>query len=240
MSQSLEGPKVKFKEYTGRETELRIVSETLINSGNFGKIYDSVIEIGGLQRRFIVKKYSTMLSTITGTNAEWALKNYSLAKKAGLRVFPTFRISKDRASILMTTGFFNDKICVASNDHYTVDKFGRALILEIENIDEFLSNFFTESLKAAQQGIQIHFDVFFFILNKNEPTKIDFVLGDLDNLYKAGRTKETGVHNMNSARDALHVFFTRNTDPIKKREFLSKVENSFSTGIVSVMNSTLK
>src|SRR6185436_979019 len=89
--------------------------------------------------------------------------------------------SEDKKSILMTTGFSDDQICVGSSNYLTVTEFGRPLIQEIQDVNKFLSDFFNEHLKAAKHGIRLWLDVFFFIISKDEPTKVDFVIGDLDN-----------------------------------------------------------
>lgn len=234
----MENKEVTFKKNTGRETTVKIISEVPINSGAHGNIFNTIVEINGHRKRFIVKMYGSKFSPKI-TNA---VKNYSLAKRAGLKVFPTFRISKDGQSILMTTGFSENKICVGSNNIVTVNNLERPLIKKFENVDEFLSKIFQEGLKAAQRGIGIFKDVLFFILSKNDPTKIDFVLGDLDNLseiYPTNPTKYTGIENMGNIREMLVEFCRKNVDPVIAGNFVSQIEYYYNQAVKNVNESEL-
>ena len=245
---SLENPNISFRKNTRKETGVRVVSETPITKGSFGKIFDTVIEKGGHKRRFIVKKYYNYTpdlpeynSTIK-ENAERALHNYTLAKNAGLKVFPTFRISEDGESILMTTGFSDNQICVGSNGGLNIDKLKQPLIEEIVNLDKFLVNFFIEGLKAAKNGISLHSDSFFFIFNKSKPIKIDFILGDLDSLYKDKPTKDVGEMNMREIKDTLIEFCEHNIAHIAPNFaeiFLKKVKHYYKQSIGNVNSSGL-
>ena len=172
-------------------------------------------------------------------NADKAFKNYSLAKKAGLKIFPTFRVSENKKNILMTTGFSNGQICVGSNNDITVTELGRPLICEIQNVDKFLSDFFNEHLKAAKHGIRFWIDVFFFILSRNEPTKIDFVVGDLDNSAEMEPSKSIGLRNMEYARTTLIAFCEKNINTNFAYKFREKVEAYYEQGVNAVNASEL-
>ncbi len=88
MVPNLENPSISFRKNTGKETAVKIISETLINNeGYFGDIFDTIVEVGGHKKRFIVKKYIGDNATAK-RSAKHAFKNYSVAKKAGLKVFP--------------------------------------------------------------------------------------------------------------------------------------------------------
>ena len=236
---------ISFKKHTGKETALKIISETHINEGVFGDIFDAVVEINGKRKRFIVKKYKSFYyRTIFHSaeeNAKEAMENYTLAKNSGLKVFPTFRMGEDGKSILMTTGFLNDQICVSVNNTKNIVDFEKTSIKEIQDLNKFLTEFFTEGLKAAQKGIRIHEDVVFFILNKTEPTKIDFVLGDVDSLLKKESTKLTGLKNIEDLKSILVKFCARNIDLSFFKEFLERVEYYCNQAKNSVENDkTLK
>ncbi len=56
-----EGFEKSFTKNTGRnagkETRVRVIKETKINEGFFGDVFDTVVEVGGHKKRFIIKKY---------------------------------------------------------------------------------------------------------------------------------------------------------------------------------------
>ena len=163
MDSQFEKPKT-FTKHTGKETAVSIVNEIPINNGAFGEIFDTVIKINGRKKRFIVKKYFDKSKIrdrpIATINAQTAFANYSLAKEAELKVFPTFRIGEDKRSILMTDGFSDNQICIGSNNSKSVIDFEQPLIGKIKDEDKFLSAFFSEGLKAGQKGIRLYFDMF--------------------------------------------------------------------------------
>jgi len=232
MENSFEKQNISFKKHTGIETKVNIISETPINRGSFGEIFDTVVEVGGHRKRFIIKKYRTQIfEKIAEKDTKHAFKNYSLAKEAGLKVFPTFRISEDQKSILMTTGFSDNQICVSTNNKINVVELGRPLIEEFEDLDKFISTIFAEGLKAMKKGISLHQDMFFFLLSKNEPTKVDFILGDLDNLKQAESIKVTGWQNMINIRKVLIFFCDKNIDPSFHEIFLDKVEYYYNQAV---------
>lgn len=240
---------ISFKKHTGKETGVKIISETSINKGEFGEIFDTVIEIGGKRKRFIVKKYFDVeISEVDPSsdrpyaekNAQLAFRNYSLAKEAGLKVFPTFRTGGDKKSILMTTGFTNNEICLGSNNALSVIDFKQPFIKEIEDIDKFLSTFFDEGLKAAKKGIILSQDCFFFILNKTEPVKIDFIIGDLDNLIGTKSGKNIELNNIKDIETTLIEFCEKNISPILARKFLDKVRYYYKQAFDVTRKETLK
>lgn len=227
--QSFENQNIPFRKHTGKETTVHIVSETLINNGSFGKIFDTVVEVGGHKKRLIIKKYNDASEKYAKENAEHAFKNYSLAKEAGLKVFPTFRIGENGKSILMNTGFSNEQICIGVNNFKNVENLGRPFISEIINIDEFLLNLFTESQKATAKGLKLHSDVFFFIISRKEPAEMDFILGDLDNLNKINpedyKERELIQHNMKCVETAFRYFLEKNVYRNEREKFLEKLTN---------------
>ncbi len=241
MSNEFEPTGFSFRKDTGGKTEVEIISEKKINGGNFGNIFDAVVEIGGHKKRFIIKKYLANEWRSATQRASFAFENYSRAKKAGLRVFLTFRIGEDNESILMTTGFKDNQICIGSKNHrrVTVESFGRPKIKEFSNLDRFLEEFFTEGLKAAHEGIEIYKDdVPFFILTKDEPTEIDFVFGDMDNLIKAVPIEHVEIRNLERLNNTLYEFGYENVDPNSLSHFLDRVKYYYNQAVRSVNNDT--
>ncbi len=238
MNNGFEKQNMSFKKHTGKEVRVSLVNTSLLTNTHFGNIFYSNAEIGDRKRKFITKRYYDR------KRAEKAFRNYSLAKKARLKVFPTFRIGEDKKSILMTTGFKENEICVGSNIRtgMDLDVLKLAKIEEIEDLelDTFLENFFNEGLKAAKSGLLLTLDdSAFFILSKNKPTKIDFVLGDLDNLKEATPGKYIGMQNMRRIKEMLDEFRVFNISPSFSEKFLKKVEEYYKQAIENVTNSNL-
>ncbi|HWA31989.1 MAG TPA: hypothetical protein VG694_00850 [Candidatus Paceibacterota bacterium] len=251
MTENWENKNISFKAANGRESTVKIVSEKPLNeSRSYGKIFDTVIEVGGHERNFVVKKYlpgyeSDRLNAgdeqhIKDTTQN-AFRYYTLAKKAGLKVFTTFRISEDQKSILMTSGFLDNNICLGSNNVPGIKDFNHPPIGNIENVDEFLQNFFSEGLKAAKSRLELYSDAYFFIVSRDNPTKLDFVLGDLDNLVEKEKPmKETGFYNIEHIKDMLIEFCGKNITPEYAKNFMEKVDRYFKEAENSIENSDLE
>jgi len=234
MFSNLESPEISFKKHDGKETAVRVISETLISdTGYFGDVFDTIIEIGGHQKRVIIKKYIGDEEEKRRC-AKQALENYSSAKKAGLKVFPTFRISEDGKSILMTSGFLNDQICLGDNN------LKNPAIEKIKDVDKFISSFFAEALKAAQKGIPLGADVPFIIVSKDKPTKIDFVLGDLDSLRVAEDLYDVWSYNIGNVKDELDGFCNHNINPNFRKKFLEKVDYYYKQALESIKDNKPK
>src|SRR3989344_5162189 len=137
----------KFKKHTGRETAVRVISERKIGGGIFADAKESIVEVGGRRRVFVVKEYVRKKKDgqYYGTgdpkvNALNSFFNYTKAKLAGLKVFPTCRIGEDGKSLLMTTGFSDDQLCIGSNSLVTLKDLNSPKIRSVENLEEFLKN----------------------------------------------------------------------------------------------------
>jgi len=77
-----------------------------------------------------------------------------------------------------------------------VEYYGGERIKKFSDFNIFLEGVFNEGIKAAQAGIEFSspdFLFFFISKSKNEgmPIKIDFVIGDFDNLEKVSKEKNT-------------------------------------------------
>ncbi len=145
-----------------------------------------------------------------------------------MKVFPTYRISDDGKSILMTSGFLNDQICLGDNSLES------PIIEEIEDVDKFILSFFREALKAAQEGIPLGSDVPFIIVSKDKPTKVDFVLGDLDSLRAAEDLYDVWSYNIGNVKNELEGFCRNNINPNFRKKFLEKVEYYYKQTIKSI------
>jgi len=254
MDNQFEQSNISFKKHTGKETTAEVLAEIPIAKGNFGEIYYARLKNKGHARNFIIKKYTGGGDTSKGErspneieadarkHAKKALENYALAKEAGLKIFPTFRIGDDEKSILMTAGSSENEACVSANGPLAITDFaGQSLIEDIEDADKFLENFFAEGLKAAKAGLILNGDVFFFILSKNKkPTQMDFVVGDLEGIKKSQPSERTAKKNLEEIRMALFAFCNSNINLHFSRNFLDKVKNHYRKSLEGINKGELK
>lgn len=187
------------------KTEVIISNKQLIHgslsksSGAFGTVYSVDVAFPA----HVDKKYKFVLKEmhIPGNSTENALRNHRAAKKVGLKVWKTYRISEDKHDILMSTGHLEGWEVLHSNILDEEPEYKP--IPEFINFELFLSEYYAQALKAAQNSISINGDVPFIMVRED---KIDFVLGDVDQLYEVVRQNETLLaKNLQSMHSSLCV-----------------------------------
>ncbi len=203
------GKLVKFIKYDGTPSWIRISEETYMPTGGaFGAIYRADTEVLGRPRNFVIKKFRGDMVKAK-RDAERAFNNYRRAKKAGLKVFPTYRMGEDERSILMTDGNANSTIVLSNN--INLQEIGLPLIKD-EAITPALTDAIIEHAKlASQQNILIPNDAYFFLFNRGNKT-IDFTLGDLDKLGQDISPAHALWHNLRTARNAVISFMASNAE----------------------------
>ncbi len=226
---------ITFKKSTGKESAVKVITETLIDGGIYGNIFDAVIEIGGHKKRMIIKRYLDESDHAAKQEAQTAFNNYMAAKKAGLKIFPTFRIGDDQRSILMTTGFKDGNLCIGNNSRKDIRHFGAEPLKRIEQTDKFFKDFFSEGLKAAREKLIIAADAPFLIISKAQPTKLDYVIGDLDDVLPHDNLiwEELKHLNLENLRRAILRFARRNIDHSLLDEFNHNVESFYNKALTS-------
>lgn len=227
-----------------RSSELEVVNERRIGSGKFGNIFEADVFVSGdlsdneiaelkqknpgryrsLLRKFVIKKFNdteqdgSVSQATAEENAKKAIENYVKAKKAGVKVFSTYRLSDNQRDILMTNGDSDDYYCIGSNKgSNTVVSFGGEMI-ESKNtdevkIEEFIKSVFYHAQKSAEKKVALPFDAYFFKIGKNEKDKLDFVIGDLDMVRFVGFSfhhAKIYMYNFANALTALNSFFAHN------------------------------
>jgi len=80
-----------------RESEVALNKRHLLGSGSYANVYEVEVEIDGSRHIMALKEYK---EHCRGGMAESSVKHYLDAKAAGLKVFTTYRLSKDNDSIL--------------------------------------------------------------------------------------------------------------------------------------------
>ncbi len=218
IDQPIEGRSMAFtKEGSKNPSQVVISNERKIGEGNFGDVYEADVAIGKHIRKFVIKKFKD--TTVYGQNisaeegANQAIRNYNEAKRAGLKIFTTYRLGENGTSVLMTNASSESTICLTTNDSANLPAMGEPKIEEIEGVQfETLTNeVFQQAEIAANHGILIYRDAFFFLFNR-DTKNVDFVLGDLDivNRRPNAYSNQRLLNNLMGARMSLEHFVSRN------------------------------
>lgn len=214
---------MKFEHVDQRKTEVTVEPGRLIGRGGFGAVYETDVMIGGRHRTMVLKKFHDNELGTPEENARRAFKNYSLAKEAGLKVFPTYRLGEDGSSILMTDGRAGVWFCAAGNNNEQSYR-----IVEIDNLKDILEKLAKEAAVAAAANLNLKDDMLFFTVDRCVGANLDFYLGDLDLLRDAHRSNQRSIwgDNLRQLRAALGNFIRIYAR--EPRRYLEMVESFFS------------
>jgi len=238
---------------TGKWVTQRIVPKKIIGQGNFGMaLLVDIPTARGRTLHFVVKRphptecspgeYMAHLGIYEEselqdrirqehamTQVAREINNYELARRAGLKVFNTMRqmLSENGAELLMTTGFTDEWICLGDKGEAAeVKTYGLNRLTQIDNFTKFVDEVFAQSEIAFHYGITFNADAYFFLVNRENPSNVDFVLGDVGCLEKDNDEagfKTVWLSNLESAVRALAKFITLNVDPAFADNYLAEV-----------------
>jgi hypothetical protein len=202
-----------FEHVSGRLSEGERTRKRQIAQGHYGVIYETDLIIDGRKHAFAEKLFKNNEYGTAEENAQRAFENYRMAQEAGLRVLPTYRLSADQKSILMTA-YFGDWACVAGNANPTLEELGTPRMKSIDNFSALLKTLFDEALKAAQHRIQFGNDLFLFLVNKQNPNSLDFLSGDVDQILTNVDEDEKTIlaFNLEGIKVALKSFLEFNVE----------------------------
>ena len=200
-------------------TQLTITGKRRIGSGIFGTAFQTEVMVGCHARKLVIKRFKTIdrrgIVTTAKENAAKAMANYAAAKKAGLKVFPTYRLSEDGESIVMTNGNIGSTICISNEHSSHLPNIGEPKIQLRGDAacTSLIDSVFDQALLAANHDISIHSDAFFFLYDKTTGG-IDFVIGDLDNVdrRKLPPNESRLLNNLYGAEMALISFMNGNVE----------------------------
>jgi hypothetical protein len=202
-----------YRHHTGRESHVQIVEERRIGAGEVGEAFEVKALVQGRECTFVLKKFFHGEELNNREIARKVFENYTQAKAAGLKVFPTFRLNEEAGTILMTIGYNEDWHCISANNRgsKSLKDFGAEKLSEIPHFQEFVRNVLEESRKAAAAGIFLPADSFFFIIRKDRQD-IDFYLGDVDSVRKVKLEKDQNLAQLNLTQvdSALSLFIEAN------------------------------
>ncbi len=200
------------KSGTEEGTAVQIENERKIGSGAFGTCYEADVTIGKHKRKLVIKRFYSARGEEEAANA---MRNYEVAKKAGLKVFPTHRLGEDRKSILMTNGSTQTSVCIGINvDSPTTESlFGKRIEhIADEDLYKFTDEAFQQAVLAGKKGITFDKDAFFFFVDRATQSKIDFIIGDLDMVNTRAATIPGYClpHNKGAVKEAFNDFINQN------------------------------
>lgn len=199
---------ISVKNIAERRSSIEIISRDSepIGEGVFGKVYRVQARIGNRVCHFVMKEF---LDNVFGTkkeNAKNAFENYRQARKAGLKVFPTYRITETGDKILMTLGTDADWVCLGSLISISKSHEYRQSAERIDNFQNLIDKVFEQAITAAKLQILLPGDSYFFFLDIQTKTQADFVIGDLDRVL-GKPIVNAQRHNISVALAILRDFF---------------------------------
>src|SRR3989338_1172027 len=104
----------RFYKNPERFSDIEIIKKTPLGGGAYGEISQVIVRVGNVDRTFVLKEFKDR-----GKSAELfarrAFETHTKLKQAKLKVFPTYRLSEDGRSILMTSGHSEEFICLGTN-----------------------------------------------------------------------------------------------------------------------------
>jgi hypothetical protein len=216
---AIERISIKPKREGRPPTQLSITKKHRIGSGTFGTAFQTEVTTGSHARNLVIKKFKNTevrgFVTTARENAAKAIANYKIAQRAGLKVFPTYRLSEDLESVVMTSGNTDSIICIGTEPASSLPGIGKPKIPSIESVAcaELMDGVFNQATLAANHDISIRPDAFFFLYDKSTGG-IDFVIGDLDNVHKRQLPPNQSrlLSNLYGAKIALQSFIVDNVD----------------------------
>lgn len=196
----------------GKETSLNAKIGRRLGYGSRGNVYEAEVSLTEDELRehvwkFALKKFKAADGLSSEENAARAFKNYAYAKKAGLKVPMTYRLGEDKESVLMSLAG-NPNTVFWSTDEWrfslSPDKAER--LEEIPNLVELCDGLFWQAFRAAGRGLSLHMDMPFLLVD-SRTHRVDFVLGDLDNLVaRQDSYSKVAAMNLREIVRCLHKF----------------------------------
>jgi hypothetical protein len=214
---------MKFEHPDQRTAEVGIQQGVPIGRGSFGTVYEAVVTIGNHSRTMVLKKFRENEVGTAEENALRAFRNYSRAKEAGLKVFPTYRLGEDQESILMSDGRSGVWFCAAGNNETQPYR-----ISTLTNLEQVVEQLTEQSILAAAADLNLREDMLFFTVQRDSKSHLDFYFGDLDLLIRsAGRNRySTQSENLVKIQEALENFIEKYVD--NPEQYLVMLKTYFS------------
>lgn len=218
-----------------KAVEVEFVQQQQIGEGTFATAHSVIVEQGEgeqrRQKRMVVKRYDGRHGEPPEENAEQAVQHYENLRAAGVRVFTTYRLSDDHKSILMTSGHSADWVCIGTNagteNLSSFPELGRNKLPAISEFPKLVGQIMADTRKATQAGLFIGSDALFMMVNRTDPTKLDYVFGDLD--YTGAKDDDPKFLQKNYERiqQVVQRFVVLNVE--NPRPYLEELKNQYLT-----------
>jgi len=131
---------------------------------------------------------------------ENAFENYRIAKEAGLKVVPTYRLEDGGTSIYMTNLAAGDRVAITGNNTIPEKASGFSYEKLPDNFNNFLSSYFEQATIATLRGLKLYADMpmFTFDTSNSEDIELDFFIADFD-------TYIADVSSEKTADELIHI-----------------------------------
>lgn len=210
------------------EKTVHLLNRRLINgedeaasSGYFGSVYAVDVQFPGRRGKtypMALKEFTNPDSAAAQAAADNAVQRYLLGKRAGLKVWNTYRLGADGNSILMTTT--NPEECKVVGSSNVLSKREREAFLPIQNFRKMLTEYYDQAIKGAAAGLLIHGDVPMFLVNGNQ---LDFVCADYDRLDPTDmNSSDLQRENLHYLHGALYTFLNNNLGAEKAAPYIEE------------------
>lgn len=208
MSETFSPVQMIFTKYDKRSSQVAVdINRGRIGYGGFGTVYNADVLISNRRGNFAIKKYRDGLNSAE-YNAQRAFRNYEMAKKAGLKVFPTYRLSDDKTHILMTNGRRGNTVCLGHTNPLESQGFPVVPDSNTQSYEVMIKGVLQNVQRATDQGIFVPADAYLFLLD-TLTYHGDFVIGDLDGVSES-QSERLRMINLNNASYSLQTFFEYN------------------------------
>ncbi len=208
----------RFYKKPEQSTSVEILNEQRISGGLYGDIFDVTASINGKERRFIQKKFNERPLSGGGKRspeekAVSAFNNHTRAKELGAKVLPTYRISEDKKSVLMTFAHSDDITCIGTNTEGSrLSDFNKPKIIALPGFEDFVRTYLEHARETGEKRMLIDSDAYFILVDDSEDdVKLDFVVGDMDNIEFDVSEKHIGT-NIAKAKRTLDIFLYKNVE----------------------------
>lgn len=219
-----------------------IGEEKKIGEGDRAVISEATVIMGDNTDVMVIKRFKDVAGISAEEGAARAMRNYKAAINAGLKVFPKYILGEDKQSIWMTPGNTDKDVCIGSihNRSPQVEEvLGRKIeAIADEDFDELVDGVLSQAVIGGNHNITFESDAFFFLVDRETGSKVDFVVGDLDEVQAnvplnpevdIDKNLSTAIKidmNLACSQSAIEQFITHNVnDPdqyIRKVRQVSK------------------
>ncbi|MFA6106096.1 MAG: hypothetical protein WC745_00240 [Patescibacteria group bacterium] len=189
-------------EDSGRPSEIKVLEKNLIGLGDYGDIYEALIDLAGRELWLAIKDFSRK-GEAGSKYARESLEKFLMLKAAMVPTFSTYRINKKNPyEIFMSLGGLKKGELFFGTANNSVDsvKLKNNPIIEISNIDDFYENCFEILKRSSESRISIpNPDSYFYGYNEDKKT-LYVIVGDFDNIPLEKNLTDSNLFDWNRVK----------------------------------------